>query len=50
MMNPSQQPKEVSPIGDIHNVENVKPEFPDIIDMIKRTCTKIMIEKIHKNK
>ena len=48
MMNPSQQPEEVSSIGDIHNAENVKPEFLDIIDMIKRTCTKIMMEKIHK--
>ena len=48
MMNPSQQPKEVSSIGDIQNVQNLKPEFPDIIDMIKRTCTKIMMEKIHK--
>ena len=48
MMNPSQQPEEVSSIGDIQNVQNLKPEFPDIIDMIKRTCTKIMMEKIHK--
>ena len=48
MMNPSQQPEEVSSIGDILNVQNLKPEFPDIIDMIKRTCTKIMMEKIHK--
>ena len=48
MMNPSQQPKEVSSIGDIQNVQNLKPEFPDIIDMIKRTCTKIMMEKIHR--
>ena len=46
-MNPSQQPEEVSSIGDIQNVQNLKPEFPDIIDMIKRTCTKIAMTDIH---
>ena len=47
MLNPNQQP-DISSIEDIQNVQNLKPEFPDIIDMIKRTCTKLMKEKIHK--
>ena len=39
MQDLSQQPE-------LNSIE--APQFPDIIDMIKRTCTRLMMEKIHK--
>ena len=41
--NLSQQP-ELDSIDDIQNVQNKKPQFPD---MIERTCTTLMMGKIH---
>ena len=47
--NLSQQP-ELDSIDDTQNVQNKKPQFPDIIDIIERTCPKLMMGKIHKIK
>ena len=49
MPNLSQQP-ELDSIDDTQNVQNKKPQFPDIIDIIERTCPKLMMGKIHKIK
>ena len=48
MKNLSQQPQ--PPLDSINESETElqKPLFPDIIDMIRRTCTKLMTEEIVK--
>ena len=40
VLNPNQQ-YDLSSIENIQNVHNIKAQFPNIIGMIKRTCTRL---------